>query len=405
MPPFLSFALFLAATFCSSFVFGSVVAPICANPSNCTSEVQAALNNPNASTVLFRRASSPFVVLPLLLTRLNVNLLCEAGATVLAMRWAFNSTGASLLTIAAPATNVTVDGCTLRMWRSDYANPNWYRKGEWRMAINLESVARVSLLNSIFEESGGDGIYVGGQCCSDIVINNVTSRNNYRQGISVICANGLAVTNSVFMGTKGTAPQCGVDIEPDLPTQQITNVYFTDNVFLNNTGCGIAISVYALTNVSQPFSISFRNNLVSETAGYGVIWNIPHSHVQPAADQVVFADNAIENCASFAFFIFSSNMSRTDAVSLSNISVRNATYGTTDNIAVVVIDLASTTNLKFGPSFVVNNSNNRLFIYTQSSGGANISGTAIVTAPTPRGCTVENAKYARVNVTCQSQEF
>ena len=71
-----------------------------------------------------------------------------------------------------------MDGCTLRMWRSDYANPAWYPKGEWRMALNLENAANVTVVNSVLEESGGDGIYLGGVCNRNVTILNTVSRNN-----------------------------------------------------------------------------------------------------------------------------------------------------------------------------------------------------------------------------------
>ena len=398
----------------------ATVSPTCPDPANCTSGIQSLLSNASVSTVLFRLQDSPYITLPLLLSRPNVQLVCEPGVTLLALRWAFNSTGASLLTIQSPASNISLDGCTLRMWRSDYVNPKWYRTGEWRMALNLEAVQGITITNAVLEESGGDGLYVGGVCCRDVFISNVVSRNNYRQGISVICADGLVVQDSVFTGTRGTAPECGVDIEPDLPTQQVTNVLFQRNVFSNNSGCGIAVSVYALTNVTQPFSFSFVDNAVLGTEGYGVIWNIPHAHDTSAASaasesaresqqqQVVFANNTIRNCASFAFFIFSSNFSKAHEVAFESILVENASYSTTgDNIAAIVLDLPSLGHLVFGPQFVVNNSNDRLLVYSQGSppiGDGNlstVSGTIHSAAPTGRGCIVENHMFLRnLSVVC-----
>ena len=45
-----------------------------------------------------------------------------------------------------------------------------------------------------------------------------------RQGLSIIEAQGLVVTDCVFASTLGTAPMAGIDLEPNLVDQQIIDV-------------------------------------------------------------------------------------------------------------------------------------------------------------------------------------
>eukprot|EP01051_Picozoa_sp_SAG22_P010557 SAG22_NODE_956_length_6320_cov_2.476933_7_plen_97_part_00 len=86
---------------------------------------------------------------------------------------------------------------------------------------------RFSLRGLTIRGSGGDGIYLAGRCGSEgcqtpvtanastnTVINRVVSDLNYRQGLSVISAVNLSVTNSVFSntGNPGTSPEAGVDL-------------------------------------------------------------------------------------------------------------------------------------------------------------------------------------------------
>ena len=66
---------------------------------------------------------------------------------------------------------------------------------------------------------------------ANIHIQNVHAIDNYRNGISVIGAVNLLVEDSIFEGTKGAQPQCGVDIEPDFPTQQVSNAVFRNVLF------------------------------------------------------------------------------------------------------------------------------------------------------------------------------
>ena len=57
----------------------------------------------------------------------------------------------------------------------------------------------------------------------DVVIRNCISHDNDRQGISVISAVNLLVDNCVFSSTRGTAPEAGIDLEPDTPDQRLVN--------------------------------------------------------------------------------------------------------------------------------------------------------------------------------------
>jgi hypothetical protein len=379
-----------------------VVSPNCPDPNDCTGSIQALLNNESVTDLYFP-TSNPYVVWPLFLKRSNLRITCDADALILARRYAFNDTGASLLTIAN-AENITIDGCRLRMWRSDYANPNWYKKGEWRMALNLAAVKNLLLTNSIFEESGGDGIYMGGNCNENVLIQNITSRNNYRQGISVICANGLTVKDSVFEGTRGTNPQCGVDIEPNVPHDMVNNVVFANNTFRDNAGCGISVSVYALSNYTQPFSLQFTNNLVDGTDGYGVIWNIPHAHDPRVTSSVLFDSVTVMNTGKFGVFVFSNNVSYTTPTVFSNFALSNASYSDHDNIANIVFYLEKSNNMIFGPHAEVTDPNDRLLVYAQNPNRTpgweyNITGAVKVSAPSNRGCMV-NTHDVHFNVTC-----
>lgn len=158
-------------------------------PAACTAEVQSLLDDASVGHVLFTAAASPFVVDPLRLSRSHVLLEWEDGAQLLARRWGFNGTGDSLLSVQGAA-NVTLlgaggrRGSSLRMWRADYSNPEWYEHGEWRMALRLEGVRNATVRRLRLEESGGDGIYLTGGGASapaseNVVLQDVNCTNNY----------------------------------------------------------------------------------------------------------------------------------------------------------------------------------------------------------------------------------
>jgi len=86
----------------------------------------------------------------------------------------------------------------------------------------------------------GDGFYVDG--AKDIAFCSVAAAHNRRQGLSIIEANRLLVTNSVFRDTRGTRPSAGIDIEPDELEQKVANVRIEHSKFINNAGGGIMIA-------------------------------------------------------------------------------------------------------------------------------------------------------------------
>jgi hypothetical protein len=85
------------------------------------------------------------------------------------------------------------------------------RQCAWRMATLIDQCA------------GGDGLYINGNevhsvgkyrgYSRNVILRNITSTRNYRQGMSVCGAVNLLVEDSTFSWTNGTAPMAGIDFE------------------------------------------------------------------------------------------------------------------------------------------------------------------------------------------------
>lgn len=80
----------------------------------------------------------------------------------------------------------------------------------------------------------GDGLSVSG---NGIELREVVSTNNRRQGMSVFNVDVLNVYDCEFSNTNGTAPQAGVDIEPD--SGSASNVLFERCKMNNNATAGL----------------------------------------------------------------------------------------------------------------------------------------------------------------------
>jgi parallel beta-helix repeat protein len=97
--------------------------------------------------------------------------------------------------------------------------------GEWGHGIQIVGASRVTVRDIRISDCWGDGICIGAKnvhgrprmLSTDVVIDRVVSTGNRRQGLSIGGSRHVSVSNSEFSHTAGTAPQCGIDIEPDKP--------------------------------------------------------------------------------------------------------------------------------------------------------------------------------------------
>ncbi len=137
----------------------------------------------------------------------------------------------------ANASDVAVIGGTLQGDRAEHKG----KGGEWGMGIRIgPDASGVTIAGVTAKDMWGDGFYVEG--AKDIALCSVVAVHNRRQGLSIVEANRLLVTNSVFRDTRGTRPSAGIDIEPDKPEQKVANVRIEHSKFINNAGGGVMIA-------------------------------------------------------------------------------------------------------------------------------------------------------------------
>lgn len=228
-----------------------------------TAALQAALDS-GAKKVIVPYMGSPWVITPVKL-RGNQEVLLEPGVVVLARKGAFSGSNDSLLT-ADGVDNLTIRGygAVLRMHKADYQRPP-YKKAEWRMGLALLGVKNVLVEGISSESSGGDGYYISGngtrRWSENVTVRNCTANNNHRQGMSVISAVNLVVENCRFSSTAGTAPEAGIDLEPDTEEERLQNIVVRNSIFENNRGHGMLVYLRPLTRKSAPVSIRFENCL------------------------------------------------------------------------------------------------------------------------------------------------
>jgi parallel beta-helix repeat protein len=109
--------------------------------------------------------------------------------------------------------------------------------GNHGMGIWVRWSDNVKIDNLITKDNLGDGIYLSGRT-RNTTIDHVLSKNNRRQGISIVHADGVAIKYSTFTKTGGTSPGCGIAIEAN-PGTQIHNIFIYRSQFSYNAYCGL----------------------------------------------------------------------------------------------------------------------------------------------------------------------
>lgn len=109
-------------------------------------------------------------------------------------------------------------------------------KWEWGMGISIHNSNKVEVSDLTVKNCWGDCIYIDDNS-QNIHINNCVLDNGRRQGISIISGDNILIENCLISNVHGTAPQFGIDIEPD-PDKHIGSVTIK-NVKVHNCVGGI----------------------------------------------------------------------------------------------------------------------------------------------------------------------
>ena len=111
---------------------------------------------------------------------------------------------------------------------------------EWGHGISIGgSARRVTIRDLRVSKCTGDGVCIGG-AAYDVVIANIIATNNRRQGLSITNCSNIRVYDSEFSYSKGTSPECGIDIEPDA-NGSCTDVIIKNCRLNNNAKYGVNI--------------------------------------------------------------------------------------------------------------------------------------------------------------------
>jgi polygalacturonase len=160
---------------------------------------------------------------------------------------------------------------------------------EWGHGISLGgSAKRVTIRDLRVSKCTGDGVCIGGGAY-DVVVANIVSTNNRRQGLSITNCSYIRVYDSEFSYSKGTSPECGIDIEPD-EGGSCTNVVISNCRMNNNAKYGVNIWKRTTNVTIQGSTIERNGSLGMGTNGISGLKVLKNTIRYNSATGIVYND-------------------------------------------------------------------------------------------------------------------
>jgi hypothetical protein len=197
----------------------------------------------------------------------NSYLIVDASVTVTA-----NSgygTSDHLLNVNAQNVTIVGAGATTSVFHMRKAE---YTSGESRHCLFIQNANNVTVSGISCNDSGGDGAYV--RASTNVTIEDSIFNNNRRQGSSITGqVNHIYYLRDHFTNTNGTAPQSGIDIEPNAPGDFLLDIHIGDCYTDGNAGDGLMVSTWLMDSTSQPIGITVLRHHSTGNQRYGYFAN------------------------------------------------------------------------------------------------------------------------------------
>ena len=147
-------------------------------------------------------------------------------------------------------------------------------EGEWGYGIEIASSTNIIINKPHVSKCWGDGIYIGYKWNSEnsqyrtdhIIIDKPIIKECRRNGISVCSGDNIKIFSPHISDIKGTAPQMGIDIEPENSNKEILHL---DNLYIENPltiNCGTGIGVMAYISSNSKVKIVNHNDFMSTSS-------------------------------------------------------------------------------------------------------------------------------------------
>jgi polygalacturonase len=163
-----------------------------------------------------------------------------------------------LINIRSENVRIIGQGARIIADRSDYTT------GEQRHGVFIFGARNVDIAGLESSGHGGDGFYIGGPLATpsiDISITGCSADGNRRQGMSIVSGVKVFVADCELTNTRGTAPEAGIDLEPNGPLDELQDIVIIRPQTRSNAGGGIIVFLPAFGPGGRPATITIVDHM------------------------------------------------------------------------------------------------------------------------------------------------
>jgi hypothetical protein len=121
-----------------------------------------------------------------------------------------------------------------------------YTTDEQRHGVIVSGSSNVYIEGLTSKDTGGDGFYLGAPTVENVTLVDCVADNNRRNGVSITSGKRIVLERCQFINQNGTAPESGIDIEPNANTDFMEDITLRDCYAYNNAGAGYIVAPRAL---------------------------------------------------------------------------------------------------------------------------------------------------------------
>jgi len=210
----------------------------------------------------------------------NLSMIMEQGAVIKAKSGLPLDT---MILLGGSISNVHISGygATVLGIKAEYTT------GEGRHGIWFSGSINVVVEGLTVQDTGGDGIYLG-TLNENIVLRDVICENNRRNNFTIIGGTQIMLDHCSMINANGTAPEAGIDIEPDQNFDGLAQILIKNCYSYQNAGPGYYLAPYWVNgNTVVPIDVSFVD-CIDDGSVIGFGTGITHLAANTIAGQVTF---------------------------------------------------------------------------------------------------------------------
>jgi hypothetical protein len=167
-------------------------------------------------------------------------------------------------------------------------------RGEWRHGVSIRGASGITVRRTTARNCAGDGFYIGSTAAqpfsADVVLEDCHADGNRRQGISLISGRNVVLIRPRLTHTAGTAPQAGLDLEPNDPEEFMEGIRVLEPYTAGNAGGGILLALHRLSERAAAVDIEIQGHTsVEDRIGFRttLMPNRVRGHVRVTAPRYV----------------------------------------------------------------------------------------------------------------------